>query len=334
MVVWDIKIVWIVGMIAAATGDASVSYSDPVCAVRGSTVTLLCTFTPVPSFTVGRVRWCRNHLICQGETVSVFDSASGTNNQRYRYLGDNRRNCSLQITDIQEEDQGELRFRMEAENDDARGHYTGQSGVRITVTERSPMTIRSSAGDAGRGQNVTLVCTAPCTFHQLELTWFKDDHALSESGPALHLGPLTSEDSGNYTCSLKTNPDSFSTPFEVYVAPEEEEVIPGPVGSDPSLALGLVFGVLLALVGLVVVVCIIRRTRAADPHQTAAEDPAKAKRLDYSNRIAPLAGDQEAERQQPEYISYASVTFRLQNQNKSRPAQRTDDPIIYSSVKP
>lgn len=119
----------------------SVNYPPPVCAVKGSTVTLPCTFTPIQSVDVDgrkvpieivRVCWCQKHEICHGSTPTVYDSDSTTNDPRYKYLGDKKGNCTLQITDIREEDEETFVFRMEA--NDHRGHWTGRSGVRVSVS--------------------------------------------------------------------------------------------------------------------------------------------------------------------------------------------------------
>lgn len=78
----------------------------------------------------------------------------------------------------------------------------------------------SSSGEREReteGHTVTLLCSSTCTIHHLELTWFRDDHALKESGPALHLGPLTTQDSGNYSCALKSNLRSRSAAYLLQV---------------------------------------------------------------------------------------------------------------------
>lgn len=72
----------------------------------------------------------------------MYDSDSKTGlNPRYKYLGDKVENCTLQITDVQKDDEATLRFRMEA--NDNNGHYTGQSGVNITVTGKSQMLVGS-----------------------------------------------------------------------------------------------------------------------------------------------------------------------------------------------
>lgn len=87
------------------------------------------------------------------------------------------------------------------------------------------VTINSSRGD-GRltgGDSVTLRCSSPCSFHQLNVIWFKDNHALPETGPALQLGPLTALDSGNYTCHLRTSDAPLSVPYQLQV----EETLSG-----------------------------------------------------------------------------------------------------------
>lgn len=154
----------------------------------------------------------------------MYDSNSTTPDPRYQYLGDKKGNCTLQIRNIQMIDNAIFRFRMEADNE--KGHYTEVSGVRVRVTEPVRMTIKSSsdAGELCQNQKVTLSCTTTtCTFHQLEVTWFKDGSALPQSGPALQLGPLTAEDSGNYTCGLKIYTRTISPPYAVRVKEAEEK---------------------------------------------------------------------------------------------------------------
>ncbi|XP_034409891.1 purine nucleoside phosphorylase 4b isoform X3 [Cyclopterus lumpus] len=270
----------------AAAVSQHVNYPAPVCAVRGSSVSLLCTFTPQKSFLqdgdvlveITRVLWCQNHEICHGTTPSVYDSEENNNNNnpRYRYLGDKKGNCSLQITDVRMEDFATLRFRMEADEQGA--SFTGPPGVRVTVVEGTQMKIRSSSDGAfKRGGAVTLNCTTTCTFHHLEVTWYRDGHALHFTGPALHLGTLTAKDSGNYTCGLKNNDRTLSSPHVLFVEEEQEEGEEQQAGGQVSLVVGVVFGVLLALCSLVLVLCIIRRKRAADKSQSAVREEAGLK---------------------------------------------------------
>ncbi|KAE8289366.1 hypothetical protein D5F01_LYC13255 [Larimichthys crocea] len=228
MAVWDRKILCGVLLMLAGAVGLHVKYPPPVCAVKGSTVTLPCTFEPYESYELDgkevstkivRVRWCQNHLICHVSTPSVYDSDSTNNDPRYKYLGDMTGSCTLQITDIQMEDSTTFRFRMEAEH--KKGHFTERSGVEVTVTDDVQVNVTSSTADFRAGEAVTLSCTARCTFHQLEVTWMKDGHALSETGPALRLSSLTAKDSGNYTCSVKMGADRRSQPYRLHVEPED-----------------------------------------------------------------------------------------------------------------
>ncbi|CAK6982918.1 uncharacterized protein LOC128366961 [Scomber scombrus] len=254
-------------MLLAGAAGAAVNYPGSVCAVRGSTVILPCTFTPRRSFTqngrevplkIIRVRWCVNHLFCHDTIPSVYDSASPTANPRYKYLGDMTGNCTLQISNIQKIDSKTFRFRMEA--DDRAGHYTGRSGVNVTVTEVPGMIIQSSsdAGELSRIQQVTLSCTSVCSFHQLEVSWFKDGNALPQYGPALQLGPLTAKDSGNYTCALTTDQRTTSLPFTVRVEKDDEGL--NHDTWDKLLIVRVVLFTLHTLLIVIVTAVIIKRT--------------------------------------------------------------------------
>ncbi|XP_071395025.1 sialoadhesin-like [Centroberyx affinis] len=231
MEVWAKKIPWgFVLLLAGALGQ-TVNYPGPICAVKGSTVTIPCSFTPIKEFVqqnrrvslrIVRVLWCQNHLICHGSTPLVYDSNSTNNNPRYRYLGDFSRNCTLQIRNIQLRDSASHRFRMEADN--SRGHFVGVRGVNVTVIDGAQMRISSSSSErvVRAGSRVTLSCTAFCSFHQLDVTWYRNGHALSETGPALQLNPLTATDSGDYSCALKTGEKTRSHPYSLYVEADGE----------------------------------------------------------------------------------------------------------------
>ena len=79
--------------------------------------------------------------------------------------------------------------------------------VSSTEPEDVDVAVRSSTSEnvMQEGGEVTLTCTADCSFHQLDVKWYKDGQALSETGPALHLRHLTIHHAGKYTCSLDTS---------------------------------------------------------------------------------------------------------------------------------
>ncbi|KAM6936330.1 cell adhesion molecule CEACAM1-like isoform 1-T1 [Lycodopsis pacificus] len=332
MALWDTQVLCLMFLLTGAVSQR-VIYSDPVCGVRGSTVTLPCTFTPNTVAQDGgevlveitRVLWCQNHQICQGSTPTVYDNTllNNPNNPRYRYLGDTKGNCTLQISGLKEEDDATLRFRMEDEQ--KLSFYAGQPGVRLTVDDETQMKILSSRdGELERGEAVALTCTTECSFHQLEVTWFRDGHALPYTGPSLHLGPLKAEDSGNYTCDLKNTVGTLSHPFSLNVEAGEEEQNPHTDCCSVPLIVGVVVGVLLALCSLILALCIIRRY--SDKNQSAVREEAGPKPDDDVSSNVQQGGAIEAE----DDVSYAPIQFRARSQ--ARPVEEADDAIIYSSV--
>ncbi|XP_047454848.1 uncharacterized protein LOC125016410 [Mugil cephalus] len=257
------------------------------CAVKGSTVTLPCTFTPATSVEINgkdeklkivRVLWCQNHPICQGITPSVYDSNSTNNDPRYQYLGDKKRNCTLQIRDIQKKDNASFRFRMEADN--GAGHFTNRTGVEVLVVDGIQMMIQSSRNKNtfSRGESVSLQCTTHCTFHQLEVTWFKDGHALSESGPALHLSSVTAKDSGNYTCALKKNMKTQSLQRSLQVEPGK----PGEGINKVTVVRLVLFSGHTVLIIIVASVIIKRTCCLQDRSRSAAEKHVEIKPPDVT----------------------------------------------------
>ncbi|XP_042346413.1 B-cell receptor CD22-like [Plectropomus leopardus] len=264
MAIWEKKILWGVMLLLNGAVGQIVNYPPPVCAMKGSTVTLSCTFEPLKfaggiKIVIYRVVWCKNHEICQGSFPSVYDSESinNNNNPRFRYLGDKMGNCTLQITDIQDSDEGTYRFRVETDHRSAT--FTGQLGVTVFVSDLTQMRIYSSVSETEtrEGETVTLHCTANCTYHQLELTWFRDGHALSETGPALQLGPLTAKDSGKYSCGLKTINGSLSEPYSLYVK-TREGTSSGTV--DTMQVIRLVLFILHTVLIIIVASVVIKRT--------------------------------------------------------------------------
>ncbi|KAF7655045.1 hypothetical protein LDENG_00061660 [Lucifuga dentata] len=320
MAVWDKKTLWGFMFVFSGVGGQTVMYPPTVCAVKGSTITILCTFTHL--LPVRRVVWCQNHAICQGTTPSVYDSETqnNPNDPRYTYLGDRDANCTLQISDAQVKDTATLRFRMEA--DDIRGSFTGQDGVHVTVIDGVKIKLSSSPGNGTLklGDKITLHCTAACTFHPLEVTWYKNNHTFSKSGPALHFSALTSDDSGNYSCALTTNKETRSLPFSLQVPQETTDQVPLVAG----VAVGVLMGV--AVLVLVRVFIVIKRKQSEAVEEQKAATEQKPPHDIYSNILQPA----DKSIRSTEDISYASINFR-QN-NLPRREEKAEDTVVYSSV--
>ena len=107
--------------------DWGVTYSSTeICAFKGSTVDMSCTYR-YPS-TVQRVE---NRFWYTKVSNGVYmDLKTG----RVQYIFGNN-DCTLRITDLRESDSAEYKFRFITDQEG--GRYTGEPGVTLTVTCKS-----------------------------------------------------------------------------------------------------------------------------------------------------------------------------------------------------
>ncbi|CAL8235675.1 unnamed protein product [Arctogadus glacialis] len=245
---WTLSVLLLLAGPLGADPDWHVEYPDSFCVVEGSTATIPCSFTHPAGLRVQRVVWCPNHKICQQpDTPNVYDSSNVRADSRFRYLGDRVGNCTLKIIKTVKQDAATYRFRFETNGEG----WTGQKGVRVNVTDGEDVKVRSSVTDhvVKEGGQVTLTCTSACSFHQLDVHWYRNGHALSETGPALHLSSLTNDNTGNYTCSLDSSGQKTSAPWSLVVVEDEGKhnvTVTGKEKSDWRLPVSVV-SVLLAV---------------------------------------------------------------------------------------
>ncbi|CAL8249827.1 unnamed protein product [Boreogadus saida] len=200
-----------------------VEYPASFSVVEGSTATIPCSYihpkvhkwTGLVMEGVDRVVWCPNN------GVNVYDSSNLRADSRFLYLGDLIGNCTLKIIKTVKQDTGWYRFTFNTYS----GWWTGRKGVGVTVTSGEDVKVRSSVTDnvVKEGGQVTLTCTSACSFHQVDVHWYRNGHALSEKGPALHLSNLTNDNAGDYTCSLDPSGQKPSAPWCLLVGEYEGE---------------------------------------------------------------------------------------------------------------
>ncbi|CAL8388332.1 unnamed protein product [Boreogadus saida] len=216
---WTLSVLLLLAGPLGADPDWHVEHPDSFCVVEGSTATIPCSFTLPAVLRVERVVWCPDHPTCHLTTPNVYDSSNLRADSRFLYLGDRVGNCTLKIIKTVKQDAATYHFRFET---NGRG-WTGTKGVIVTVTDGEVVKVRSSVTDnvVKEGGQVTLTCTSACSFHQLDVHWYRNGHALSETGPSLHLSCLTNDDAGNYTCSLDSSGQKTSAPWSLLVLEDE-----------------------------------------------------------------------------------------------------------------
>ncbi|MBN3303124.1 CD22 protein, partial [Amia calva] len=219
---------------------------DKICAVRGSSVVLPCSYDyPATysgflgmftyTYTVQTVMWCHNNR----ETSYVYHSGGDSISPEYRhraeYLGNKQKDCTLKIKDIRTADRGTYRFRFEIS--DNGGKWAGDTGVTLSVSELQVKMSPSGVNGAAReGDAVILTCdTGSCSSTQTQITWFKNGRPISHTQtPAntLRLNPVSHADSGDYSCAVREYRETRSQGFtvDVHYAPKSISVSVSPSG--------------------------------------------------------------------------------------------------------
>ncbi|XP_072538799.1 uncharacterized protein [Salminus brasiliensis] len=92
-----------------------------------------------------------------------------------------------------------------------------------------PVISQSGNGTPKEGDSVNLTCAVNCSHSSPQFGWFKDSEHLPTSGSVLHLPALTVEDSGNYSCALKTDKTVRSETLSINVEGGWDVNYPGPI---------------------------------------------------------------------------------------------------------
>uniref|UniRef100_A0A8C9UZ02 Ig-like domain-containing protein n=1 Tax=Scleropages formosus TaxID=113540 RepID=A0A8C9UZ02_SCLFO len=185
----------------------NITHEKPVCAVRGSTVVIKCTYD-YPDGQVKETMWCFNDedcmdtkYVCHSENMSIASQFK----DRAECLGDKQKNCTLKVKNVTDTDTGEYRFRFITE----KNKWTGQDGVTLNITGlRVLMNSSSRNGTIIEGDSVNLTCaTKGCSLNPSEFIWVKDKQHLLETLSMLHFNSISCQHEGNYSCALKDGGD-------------------------------------------------------------------------------------------------------------------------------
>ncbi|XP_033479771.2 sialoadhesin-like isoform X2 [Epinephelus lanceolatus] len=176
-----------------------VTYSPTkICAVKGSTVEIHCSYT-YPSriygrhATVEKTFWFANMYPYDLVDLTTDPQYSG----RVQYDCDKiRNNCTLRITDLRESDSAEYKFRFITNQLTG---YTGSPGVTLSVT--GLQVSRSNNG---------LDCQSSCVPDRPSFIWYKNGQKIQTEASSSYLSNYNYKDS--YSCAVKGYEDSPSPP--------------------------------------------------------------------------------------------------------------------------
>ncbi|CAL8249842.1 unnamed protein product [Boreogadus saida] len=307
---WTLSVLLLLAGPLGADPDWHVEYPASFCVVEGSTATIPCSFTHPTGLRVERVVWCPNHTICHLTTPNVYDSSNVQANSRFLYLGDRVSDCTLKIIKTVKRDAARYHFRFVTNVEG----WAGRKGVRVNVKSGDDVKVRSSVTDnvVKEGGQVTLTCTSACSFHQLDVHWYRNGHDLSETGPALHFSSVTNDETGNYTCSLDSSGQKTSAPWSLLVLEDEGK----PESGSGWLLAVTVVSVLLAVFLLLLAGLVFAKRRHA---QKKTSEVIQKQEVDCK---------QEAEGASEE-VNYSTIHFKP---SSSRSAPGPEHETVYSEV--
>ncbi|XP_066518219.1 sialic acid-binding Ig-like lectin 12 [Hoplias malabaricus] len=167
-----------------------------ICALKGSTVTMGCTYRYPNRRSVQRAFWTKEWPVNGVEPPDLLNDPEYRN--RVQFTGDKQHNCTLRLRDVTEKDQSKYYFRFIT--DQTGGKWQGLNGVDLSVTD-----LQVEVPEAvTEGDKVTLTCKTSCSLpYRTTFTWYKNGHGLSSSTKRLHLQSVSREDKGRYHCAVQ-----------------------------------------------------------------------------------------------------------------------------------
>ncbi|XP_051993377.1 B-cell receptor CD22-like [Xyrauchen texanus] len=174
-----------------------VSYSHPyICALKGSSVIMSCTYKYPPGNQVIEVNW-----VIYRPNARNNNSPDLSDDSEYspsiQYLGDKQQNCTIRLNDVTQKDSHEYYFRFTTNKPD--GRWTGAPGVTLDVTDlqiESPESVTE-------GDTVSLTCKSTCNLSdRTTFIWWKNTQSLTERNNKLLLQSVRREDAGRYSCAV------------------------------------------------------------------------------------------------------------------------------------
>ncbi|XP_037399177.1 uncharacterized protein LOC108443945 [Pygocentrus nattereri] len=180
--------------VVAQDGWAVNYNSKSFCNLKGSALTMECTYTPPSGHSVQKAFWTKELVTSGSEPPDLLDDPEYRG--RVQYLGDEHRDCSLRFKNVTETDQSKYYFIFITNQPG--GKYQGAGGVDLSVTDlQVEVPERVMEGD-----KVTLTCKTSCSLTvRPTFTWYINGSSLSSSTDQLHLQSVSRENKDRYQCA-------------------------------------------------------------------------------------------------------------------------------------
>ncbi|KAG9262703.1 B-cell receptor CD22-like isoform X1 [Astyanax mexicanus] len=218
-----LMVLLIVNGVGAQYGWGVIYKPEYICALKGSNVTMSCTYSYPWDHTVKTAFWSK-------ELVRGVDPPDLLKEEQYKsraqYIGNKDHDCSLSLSDVRESDQSKYYFRFITDKEG--GKYQGRGGVYLSVTGlQVEVPERVMEGD-----KVTLTCKTSCRLtDRTSFTWYRNEKYISSSTNQLHLQSVSRENRDRYSCGAWSwNLFSPEIPLDVLYGPKSISVSISPSG--------------------------------------------------------------------------------------------------------
>nr|XP_046192595.1 sialic acid-binding Ig-like lectin 12 [Oncorhynchus gorbuscha] len=166
-----------------------------ICALKGSTVDITCTYRHPSWHNVTEVSWFNKWET--GVTTDLIQDPEYAGRVKYQPTTD--KDSTLRITDLRESDSAEYKFRFTTT--EVKWGYSFP-GITLIVTD---LQVKETPGtEEGK---VTLTCSSTCILtDNPTYIWYKNGQLLTNPNTQdnyLYLDQISSGDAGSYYCSVK-----------------------------------------------------------------------------------------------------------------------------------
>ncbi|XP_071208742.1 B-cell receptor CD22-like [Salvelinus alpinus] len=175
---------WSVAVVLGQDGWRVKYPTQSICALKGSTVELSCSYTYPSGYTVTTTFWFT-------KIVNLRDDPDYKGRVTYRSVMMNGH--TLKITDLRESDSAEYKFKFIT--DQTGGKYTGDPGVTLSVTDLQVKVTTT-------WWSTTLTCSTTCTLtDNPTYIWYRNSKIVQEFSSPSYTFYLKTEDS--FYCAVK-----------------------------------------------------------------------------------------------------------------------------------
>ncbi|XP_073670633.1 B-cell receptor CD22-like [Paramisgurnus dabryanus] len=193
--------------------------SSSICALKGSTVIINCTYKYPTGHQINNTFWTK---INSADPPDLSEDSEYS--QRIQYLGDKHHNCTMSLTDVRQTDSHKYYFRFITD----KNKWLGVPGVTLDITLITDLQVQSSGERVTEGHSVTLTCKSSCSLTDgSTFIWYKNNQSLSERtdrNNQLILQSVRRNDSGNYSCAVQGHNLTSPHQYLNVISPDKPEI--------------------------------------------------------------------------------------------------------------